>query len=215
MFMQSNQLPLIFYTNPMSRGSVVRWMLEEIGCSYETKLLEYGTTMKAPEFLAINPMGKVPALKYGEAVITETIAICTYLAQIFPDAQLTPDKGDHKAWAEYYRWLFFAAGPLEAAITNKSLGVEVQKERERSVGYGSFEQVLSVIESTLKDKTYIAGNRFSAADLILSSYLKFYMTFGIIPDHSVFTDYCTFHKNRPAAHRAETIDEDLAKNNQH
>ncbi|WP_347986021.1 glutathione S-transferase family protein [Methylomonas sp. AM2-LC] len=204
--MQQSELPLILYTHPMSRGRVVRWMLEEIGCVYETKLLEYGTSMKAPEFLAINPMGKVPVLKHGEAVVTETIAICTYLAQAFPAALLTPDQDDHHAWADYYRWLFFAAGPLEAAITDKSLGIQIPEERQRSVGYGNFEQVISVIESTLKHKKVIAGNRFSSADLVLSSYLSFYSQFGIIPANSIISDYFTLHKNRPAAIRAEQID---------
>src|SRR5215217_3626493 len=102
---------LVFYTHPMSRGRIVRRMLEEIGQPYRTEILDYGTTMKAPAYLAINPMGKVPALRHGDAVATETAAICAYLADAFPQAELAPPAGD-RLRAPYYRWLFFAAGPL-------------------------------------------------------------------------------------------------------
>src|SRR3954468_1903436 len=111
---------LVFYTHPMSRGRIVRWMLEEIGQPYRTEILDYGTTMKAPAYLAINPMGKVPALRHGEAIVTETAAICAYLADAFPDSGLVPAQGD-RLRAPYYRWLFFAAGPLEAAASNKMM----------------------------------------------------------------------------------------------
>ena len=120
---------LVFYTNPMSRGRIVRWMLEEVGQPYRTELLEYGTTMKAPDYLRVNPMGKVPALAHGEAVVTEAAAICAYLADAFPEAGLAPAPRD-RLRAPYYRWLFFAAGPLEAAATNQAFGFEVPAERE-------------------------------------------------------------------------------------
>ena len=109
---------LVFYTHPMSRGRIVRWMLEEVGLPYRTEILDYGTTMKAPAYLAINPMGKVPALRHGETIVTETAAICAYLADAFPAAGLAPPPGD-RLRAPYYRWLFFAAGPLEAACTTR------------------------------------------------------------------------------------------------
>ena len=112
---------LILYTNPMSRGRIARWMLEEIGAPYRTEIVEFGPTMKAPEYLAINPMGKVPAIRHGETVVTECAAICAYLADAFPDADLAPPLAERGA---YYRWLFFAAGPLEAAITDRDLGME-------------------------------------------------------------------------------------------
>ena len=119
---------LVFYTNPMSRGRIVRWMLEEVGEPYRTEILEYGTTMKAPEYLRINPMGKVPALRHGDTVVTECAAICAYLADAFPEAGLAPPPGD-RLRGPYYRWLFFAAGPLDAAATNKAFGFEVPAER--------------------------------------------------------------------------------------
>jgi glutathione S-transferase len=121
---------LVFYTNPMSRGRIVRWMLEEIGHPYRTELLDFGTTMKAPSYLCINPMGKVPTIRHGDTVVTEVAAICAYLADAFPQAGLAPPPGD-RLRGPYYRWLFFAAGPVEAAVTNKALGFVVPEGRER------------------------------------------------------------------------------------
>ena len=109
---------LILYTNPRSRGRIVRWMLEELGQPYRTEILEFGTTMKSPAYLALNPMGKVPALRHGDAVVTETAAICAYLADAFPQTGLAPPPADRLRAAPYYRWMFFAAGPLEAAATS-------------------------------------------------------------------------------------------------
>src|SRR5579863_4920756 len=139
---------LIFYTNPMSRGRIVRWMLEEVGRPYRTELLDYGTTMKAPAYLAINPMGKVPALRHGDTVVTETAAICAYLADAFPAAGLAPPHG-HPLRGPYYRWLFFGAGPLEAAWTNQALGVSVPPDRERMAGYGTFAAVMHALEGAV------------------------------------------------------------------
>src|SRR3982750_1979055 len=115
---------LTFYTNPMSRGRIIRWMLEEVGQPYETVVLDYASTMKGADYLAINPMGKVPAIKHGDTVVTEAAAICAYLADAFPEAGLAPPPAD-RLRGPYYRWLFFVAGPLEAAWTNKVLGFDV------------------------------------------------------------------------------------------
>src|SRR5919106_994499 len=142
---------LVFYTNPISRGRIVRWMLEEVGQPYRTELLEYGTTIKAPEYLRINPMGKVPALRHGDTVVTEAAAICFYLADAFPDAGLAPAPRD-RLRGPYYRWMFFAAGPLEAATTNKAFGLEVPAERKGMVGYGSLADVLAVLEAAVSER---------------------------------------------------------------
>ena len=112
---------LVFYTNPMSRGRIVRWMLEEVGQPYRTELLDYATTMKAPEYLAINPMGKVPALRHGETVVTEAAAICAYLADAFPAAGLAPPHG-HRLRGPYYRWLFFACRPARGGVDQPGAG---------------------------------------------------------------------------------------------
>src|SRR5580700_164269 len=146
---------LVLYTNPQSRGRIARWILEEVGQPYKVELLDYASTMKGPAYLAINPMGKVPALRHGDAVITETAAICAYLADAFPQAKLAPPPGD-RLRAPYYRWMFFAAGPVEAAISNKSLGFVVPQGRERMIGYGRFETVMAALEAAVSRADYLA-----------------------------------------------------------
>ena len=133
---------LVFYTNPMSRGRIVRWMLEELGAPYRTEIIEFGPMMKSADYLAINPMGKVPAIRHGNTIVTECAAICAYLADAFPDAGLAPPL---QARGNYYRWLFFAAGPLEAAVTNRSLGMEPPADKQGMVGYGNFAAVMDTL----------------------------------------------------------------------
>ncbi len=197
---------LIFYTNPMSRGRIARWMLEEIGAPYRTELLEYGTTMKAPAYLAINPMGKVPAIQHGETVVTEGAAICAYLADAFPAAGLAPPPAERAA---YYRWLFFAAGPVEAAVTNRSLGFEVPAGREMMAGYGDFERVINVLEQAVSVSDYIAGSAFSAADVYFGSQIGWGMQFGSMEKRPAFEAYWARISDRPAAIRAREIDDAL------
>jgi glutathione S-transferase len=199
---------LVFYTNPMSRGRIARWMLEEVGQPYRTEVLDYASTMKAPEYLAINPMGKVPALRHGDTVVTEGAAICAYLAEMFPAAGLAPPPGD-RARGPYYRWLFFAAGPLEAAVTNKALGFMVPEDRKRMAGYGSYEDVMNALEGAVSKDEYLAGNRFSAADLYVGSHLGFGMQFGTIEKRPAFERYWQRISSRPAARRANEIDDAL------
>jgi glutathione S-transferase len=196
---------LVFYTNPMSRGRVIRWMLEEVGQPYQTEILDYGTTMKAPAYLAINPMGKVPALRHGTTVITECAAICAYLADAFPSAGLAPPHGD-QARGPYYRWLFFAAGPLEAAWTDKAMGFDVPPDRERMVGYGTLAAVLDTLEGAIARAPYLAGDTFTAADLFIASSLGFGMQFGMIDKRPVFVDYVGRLSARPARLRANQLD---------
>jgi glutathione S-transferase len=199
---------LVFYTHPMSRGRIVRWMLEEIGQPYRTELLEYGTTMKAPEYLAINPMGKVPAIRHGETVVTESAAICAYLADVFPAAGLAPPRED-RLRGPYYRWLFFAAGPVEAAVTNKALGVEIPAGRERMAGYGTFAAMLDGLEVAVSSGDYLVGDRFSAADLYVGSQLGFGMRFGMIETRPAFEAYWARLSGRPAYQQALEIDNAL------
>jgi glutathione S-transferase len=197
---------LILYTNPMSRGRIARWMLEEVGQPYKTEVLDYASTMKGPVYLAINPMGKVPALRHGDAVVTETAAICAYLADAFPQAGLAPPPGD-RLRAPYYRWLFFAAGPFEAASSNKALGVVVPPERERMMGYGNFALVLNTLEDAVSRGHYLAGDGFTAADLYVGSQLGFGMMFGMIEKRPAFEQYWQRLSNRPACLRARELDE--------
>jgi len=200
---------LILYTNPMSRGRIARWMLEEVGQPYRTEVLDYATSMKAPAYLAINPMGKVPALRHGDVVVTETAAICAYLADAFPEAKLAPPPGDRRR-GPYYRWLFFTAGPVEAAISNKALGFVVPRERERMMGYGRIEHVMSALEAALSRADYLAGDDFTAADLYVGSALGFGMMFGTIEKRSTFERYWQRLSARPACKRAKELDDALA-----
>jgi glutathione S-transferase len=198
---------LVFYTNPMSRGRIVRWMLEEVGCPYRTEILDYAV-MKDAAYRAVNPMGKVPAISHGGVVVTEAAAICTYLADAFPEAGLAPPPGD-RLRGPYYRWLFFAAGPLEAAATNKALGFEVPAGRERMAGYGTYADVMGTLEGALSDLEYLVGDRFTAADLYLGAHLSWGMMFGTIEKRAAFQTYWQRLAARPAYSRAEEIDNAL------
>ena len=199
---------LTFYTNPMSRGRIVRWMLEELGQPYETVLLGYGDTMKGAEYLAINPMGKVPAIKHGETVVTEAAAICAYLADAFQDAGLAPPPGNHRR-GPYYRWMFFAAGPVEAVITGKALGLLAPPEKKRMAGYGSYEETIDTLEKAVSGGSYLCGDQFTAADVYVGSQIGWGMQFGNIEKRPAFEAYAGRIFGRPAAIRAREIDDAL------
>jgi glutathione S-transferase len=197
---------LIFYTNPQSRGRIVRWMLEEVGVPYRTEIVQYGEQMKTPPYTDLNPMGKVPTLVHGGKVVTECAAIVAYLAEAFPQAGLIPPPTQRQ---DYYRWLFFAAGPYEAVFTNKALGVTVSPEQMRMVGYGSYEQVVETLAQAVSKHPYIAGDAFSAADVYVASQIGYGLMFRMIPDRAEFTDYFNRVKDRPARVRANAIDDAL------
>jgi glutathione S-transferase len=203
---------LVFYTNPQSRGRIVRWMLEEIGQPYRAEIIGYGAPMKGA-YRAINPMGKVPAITHGDTVVTECAAICAYLADAFPAAGLAPEPASPLR-APYYRWMFFAAGPLEAAVTNKALGVTVPPEREAMVGYGNFGTVMDVLEQAVAGDGYVLGDLFSAVDVYLGSQILWGLQFGSIERRPAFEAYGKRIANRPAAQRANAIDNDLVARHQ-
>jgi glutathione S-transferase len=199
---------LVLYTNPMSRGRIARWMLEEVGAPYETVVLDYGTTMKGADYLAINPMGKVPAIKHGDAVVTEAAAICAYLADAFPEKGLAPSHGSPLR-APYYRWMFFAAGPVEASVTGKSLGLLAPADKKTMAGYGSFEETIDALETALTPGPYLCGDQFTAADVYVGAQIGWGMMFGTIEKRPVFEDYFDRLQARPAAIRANQIDDAL------
>jgi glutathione S-transferase len=194
---------LIFYTNPMSRGQTVRWMLEEVGQPYDTQILDYGSTMKQEPYLSINPMGKVPAIQHKGKVVTEVAAICCYLADAFPEAGLAPDSKDR---ADYYRWIFFTSGPVEAAFSNRAAGFEPPADKQAMFGYGTYDRALSTLEKALAGKTYIAGNRFTAADLFVGAMVNFMLQFKLLEPKPVFSDYAARMTDRDAYRRAKDID---------
>lgn len=200
-------MSLVFYTNPMSRGQIVRWMLEEIGQPYQQVLLDYNTTMKDPAYLAINPMGKVPAITHNGTVITEGAAICTYLADAFPEAQLAPQEQERAA---YYRWLFFAAGPLDSAMTLNAMQWKPDPIQQRMVGFGSFDRTVATLEQALTNSEYICGDRFTAADIYVGSEVDWGINFDMLPKLSTFVAYAERLRAREAYQRAKAIDAKLA-----
>jgi len=197
---------IVLYTNPMSRGRIARWMLEEVGVPYRAEVLDYGTTMKSPDYLALNPMGKVPAIVHRGVVVTECAAICAYLADAFPAAGLAPALDD-PARGTYLRWLFFAAGPVETAVTAKSLGLLAPTDKAAMVGYGSFEAVIDGLETAVATGPYILGDRFSAADVYVGSQIGWGLMFKSIPERPAFTAYAARIMGREAALRARALDD--------
>lgn len=199
---------LVLYTNPMSRGRIARWMLEETGKPYRTEIVAYGPDMKGGAYRALNPMGKVPTLVHGGTVVTETAAICTYLADIFPDAGLIPAVGSRER-GEFYRWMFFGAGPVEQSIVNNTFGFELPEGGSGRAGYGSYELVMNTLDNLLDDREFILGERFSAADVYLGSQIAFGLVFGTIEKRPNFETYAARITSRPAAVRAREIDDKL------
>jgi glutathione S-transferase len=190
---------LVLYTNPMSRGRIARWMLEEVGAPYRTEILDYGTTMKAPAYLAINPMGKVPAIRHGKTVVTECAAICAYLADAFPRAQLAPPPGD-PARGTYYRWLFFGAGCVEPALVDKMFA-RAQVERPGALGYGNYDDTLNALEKAIAPGPFILGERFSAADVYVGSQIGWGMMTKSLEPRPAFAVYFERISARPAFKR--------------
>ena len=199
-------MTLTLYTNPMSRGRIARWMLEEVGAEYETVVLDYASTMKAEPFLSINPMGKVPTIVHNGQTVTECAAICAYLAEAFPDADLAPHANERAA---YYRWLFYAAGPVEAATANRALGVVPTDSQERMVGYGNFDTMVAVLEQAVGAHDYIAGDRFTAADVYVGSQVIWGQQFDWLPKHDAFANYAARLIERPAYLHAAALDDAL------
>jgi len=196
---------LTFYTHPMSRARITRWMLEETGLPYEEVVLDFGTTIKSPEYLAVNPMGKVPALRHGDTVITENAAICAYLADLVPDKRLAPPLGSPER-GSYYRWLFFLAGPVEALFTARSTGTLA---KPMQAGYGSEADVLRVLEQAVAGREFLCGDHFTAADLYMAAFVGYYMMIGELEKKPAFVEFASRHAQRPAAIAANQRDDAL------
>ena len=196
---------LTFYTNPMSRGRIARWMLEEIGQPYQTVVLGYGPPMKAKDYLAVNPMGKVPAIVHDNRIVTEVAAICAYLAMTFPEARLVAEDK-----AAFFRWLFFGAGPLEQAVVNTSFGWAPSSPQEAGrTGYGSLETVAAALTGHLAANDFIADGRFTAADVYVGSQVGWGLQFKTIPANQVLEAYWARLRDRPALQAANAKDNAL------
>jgi glutathione S-transferase len=194
---------ILFYTNPQSRGAIARWMLEETGKPYEEIVLAYGPPMKSAEYRALNPMGKVPAIVHNGRVVTETAAICLYLADVFRDIGLGPEPEEK---ADYFRWILFAAGPVEQATTARALGWEVPKERRGMAGFGTYDSVVEALEQALRGKDFICGSRFTAADVYFGSQVTRGLAFGSLPKTPVLEAYRDRLVAREAYGRARARD---------
>lgn len=199
---------MTLYTNPQSRGRVVRWMLEEIGQPYDVKVMTFGGDIKSPDYLELNPMGKVPTLTHKGGIITEVVAICTYLAEQFPEAGLAPAL-DSPERGSYYRWLFFVAGPYEMALTAKAYGWEITDENATAVGCGHIQDTLNAIEQTLAKQPYLCGDQFTTADLLMASYLGWHTMMKVLEPNPVFSQYVERCEKREAAQRADGLDNAL------
>jgi glutathione S-transferase len=203
---RSLSMALTFYTNPMSRGGIVRWALHEVGADHETRIIAYGDEMKGGDYRAINPMGKVPAIEDDGVVVTECAAICHYLAERFPEAGLGPQPGELGA---YFRWLFFAAGPIEQAVTNQAAGFDtagLDAQKKGMMGYGDYDLTMSVIEGHLATHDYAVGSRFTMADVYLGSQIAWGIQFSTVPDTPVLRAYAERATDRDAARAARAID---------
>lgn len=197
-----------FFFNPMSRAQIARWALHEVGADYEAVFVPWDA--KPAALLAANPMGKLPTIIHhtasGDHVVSETAAVCHYLAEASGSA-LLPDAAEKAA---YYRWLFFGAGPLEAAITNKAMGWEPKDARqEMSVGFGSFDRVVDTLDWWLSDHEYVCGARFTMADVYIGSQVDWGLQFGTLPDRASFKNYQASFRKRAAYQAAKAIDMQL------
>jgi glutathione S-transferase len=198
----------LYHASP-SRPSIARWMLEELGEPYDLHVLSLTKgEQRAPDYLAVNPMGKVPALKHGDTLITEAAAICTYLADEFPQARLNVPVGDPRR-GTYLRWLFFAPSCIEPAITDRAFPRK-EEPRRGMLGYGDFDTVMAVVAAAVEPGPYLMGEQFTAADLVLGSTLRWGMMFGILPKRPEFVAYVGRLEQRPALKRAIALDQELA-----
>jgi glutathione S-transferase len=202
---------ITLYTNPNSRGRIIRWLLEECGADYEVVPVPYGENgTKSADYLAVNPMGKLPAVKYGDAVITETAALITFLAELFPEKNLIPAVGTAER-GEFYRWLMFALH-AEYAFMDKRFGIPETPERKYSIGYGSFDEVVATLTTFLNGKEYALGDHFTALDLYLSGLIAWgIMRAQVLDMDSELGAFMKRHAARPAFAKSQALDAELAK----
>ncbi|MGO4168543.1 glutathione S-transferase [Novosphingobium sp. PhB57] len=197
-----------FYTNPMSRGQIARWALHEVGADYRQILIDWKD--KPESFLAVNPMGKVPTIVHhaedGDRVVTEAAAICLYLAEMHPEAGLLPNDAE---MADYYRWTFFASGPVEQAITSRHLKCEPTPEQEPMAGWGNFERTMNALESHFDQADYVCGGRFTMADVYVGSAVDWGLTFGTMPPRRAFVAYAERFQAREGYKAAKAVDNTL------
>jgi glutathione S-transferase len=200
---------LTLYHAAPSRSSITRWMLEEVGEPYDIHLLDLGKgENRSPEYLAINPMGKVPALRHGDAIVTEAAAICAYLADEFPRARLNLPIGN-PGRGPYLKWLFFGPSCIEPAMLDRAFPRK-EEPRRSALGHGDFETVMEVVAQAVAGGPFIMGEQFTAADVVIGSGLRWGMMFKLLPERPEFVAYVERLAVRPALQRAEAKDKELA-----
>lgn len=195
-----------FYTNPMSRGQIARWALHEAGADYEEVLLDYGRPMKTRDYRSINPMGKVPAIVHDGTIVTEAAAICLYLAEAFPEADLAPRTLSEKA--DYLRWTFFGAGPVEQAIIAHSFKWDegIDANTSGRLGFGSYDLTVKTLAELFGDRDYVCGDRFTAADIYVGAQVDWGLQFKTLPDRAEFLAYAERLRGREAYKAAKAVD---------
>ncbi len=197
-----------FFTNPMSRGQIARWALQEAGADYETVLV--GWEAKPQALLDANPMGKVPTVIHhadgGDHVVTEAAAICLYLAEVLPMAALGPRDEERAA---YLRWTFFAAGPVEQAVTARRFGFEPQGQQQGMAGFGSYDRMVETLAGHFAQNDYVCGDRFTMADVYVGSQVDWGLSFKSLPERPEFAAYAERLRARPAYIAAKGIDNAL------
>ena len=197
-----------FYTQPMSRGQIARWALHEAGADYRHQLVDLAS--KPAQLLAVNPMGKVPVIVHHDngvdRVVTEGAAICHYLAEMHPQAGLLPSDAE---MADYFRWLFFGAGPLESAIVSTYLGFVPNPDQEKTAGWGNYARTMDTLEAHLDGSDYVCGARFTMADVYVGSQLDWGLNFGSVPPNQAFVGYVERLQGRAAYKAAKAVDNKL------
>jgi glutathione S-transferase len=198
----------LYHASP-SRSSIVLWMLEEVGEPYDIHLLSLSKgDQQKPDYLAVNPMGKVPALRHGDTVITEVAAICTYLADEFPKANLSVPIGTARRGI-YLKWLFFGPGCFESAVLDRA-APRKEEPRRAMLGYGDFDTTMNVVAKAVEKGPFLMGEQFTAADVVIGSNVRWGTMFKLVPERPEFAAYSARLAARPAAQRAEARDKELA-----
>jgi glutathione S-transferase len=200
---------LLLYHAAPSRSATVRWMLEEIGEPYDIHLIKLADgDQKKPEYLAVNPQGKVPALKHKGVIVTEVAAICAYLADGFPKARLSIPVGDPRRGV-YFQWLFFGPSCIEPAIVDRAFPRK-EAPRPAAVGYRDIDQLADIVAGAVAKGPWIMGEQFTAADVVIGSAVRWGTMFKLIPERREFGPYAARLAERPALQRAEAKDRQLA-----
>ncbi|HET7370579.1 MAG TPA: glutathione S-transferase family protein [Gammaproteobacteria bacterium] len=199
---------ITFYHAPNSRSGGTLSLLEELGCDYDLHLLNLQTgTQRQPEYLKINPMGKVPAIRHGDALVTEQVAVMLYLADLYSEAGLAPPVGDVDR-GPYLRWMVYYASCFEPAVIDRAQ----QREPAPSVQspYGTFDDMLQILTDRLWQNQWLLGDRFSAADVLWGCALKWTIGFKLVPELPPLRAYVDRVYARPAMQRAAEMDDELA-----